>query len=250
MISSPRSWVRSSAAQPLGVPSGLELERAAVLVLQVAQSRAEVGCERRELARWRDRADQALAAQQRLRTGDPAAPTQLRDHDRDQRDHPAEPRDQEDQVAAGVLTAPGDEAQVVQQHEVGDRLPGVVDHRMDADVRRSARDLDDRRIGNRRQARCVAGERGRVVLGVREKLPAARAQADGDQPLVLGGAREERHQPPAIRVGEGFGDRIRERVGEELAARVEIAREPAQRQAVHQRQRQIRGHAERQQQRY
>ena len=53
----------------------------------------------------------------RAHAGDPAAPAQLRDDHRDQRDHQAQPGDEQDQVAARVLAAPLDEAQVVQQHQ-------------------------------------------------------------------------------------------------------------------------------------
>ena len=51
-------------AQAVRVPLGLRPERAAVFVLEVAQPRAQLGGERRELGRRRQqRPQQALAAQ-------------------------------------------------------------------------------------------------------------------------------------------------------------------------------------------
>ena len=235
-------------AQPLLVPGRFRPERAPVLVLEIAQAQAQVGGERRQLATGAPRPDQAFATQQRAGAGQPAAPADLRDDDGDERDHGAEAGDEDDQIAPRVLAAFGDEAEVLQQHEVGDR-PRLARHRMHADVDRPAFDAHDRRRQLGDVARFLAAEGRRIVVGVADEETARRAQADRDQALVLRRAIEERHQTTPLRIVDRLGDRIGQRVGDQLAAQVEVAREPAQRQAIHHRQSEVGAEPERDQER-
>ena len=87
-------------------------------------------------------------------------------------------------------------------------------------------------------ARSQSRSFGKAARGVQQLL-LGRAQPDGHQPLVLDGAVEQRLQLAAARVGQGVGDRVGQRVVDQRAAHVQVAREPAQRQPVHQRQRQV-----------
>ena len=130
-------------AQPVRIPRRVRTERSAVLVLEVAQPEAQVRGKRRELARRCDRPDQALAAQQRARPGNPAAPAELGDDDGDEGDHGAERGDQNDKVLLGVLAALGDEAEILQHHQICDR-PGLAHNLVNADVNRTACDANHR----------------------------------------------------------------------------------------------------------
>ncbi len=271
--------------QALGAPVGLGALHAAVFVLEVAQALAQVGRERLQLHRGRGRraahrADDALAAQQRAHPQHPATPAQLRHHHRDQRHHQAQRRDQADQVAARVLAALLDEAQVVQQHEPADG------HRrgLRRGLRRRARCghghtiVCSGRPGGRRRAGDVArrvgdGHRMRLVDDVvhrhvhraavdhqsgiapgadlqrveavqirRERrcahqhLPIRAAKSDREQPFVLQGAVEQLLEllgpVGAHRLHHGVGQGI----GHDGTAAVEVAREPAQRDAIDHRQ--------------
>ena len=63
-----------------------------------------------------------------------------------------------------------------------------------------------------------------------------------------GGAIEEVEQAAPRRLVDGVGDRVRQRVGHQLAAQAEVAREPAQRQPVDQGHGQVGGDAQRDEQ--
>jgi hypothetical protein len=208
-------------AQALGVPRRFRAERASVGVLEVAQARAQVDRERRQLAR-RQRPDQALAAQEGTGPGDPAAPAELRNDDGDEGDDRAEPGDHQEQVATRVLAALLDEAEIVQQHQLGDR-PVVADDLVRAHLYRAARDLHHRRLTFRYLARRLALERRRIVVRAQEQLVVACAQADRDQALIAYGAVEKRLQARAFGVGHGARDRVRKRVRQQLAAQHQVA---------------------------
>ena len=77
-----------------------------------------------------------------------------------------------------------------------------------------------------------------------------RTQSDPHQAFVLRHAIEQRLQVRAAVMRQRFGDRIRQRGREQRAPQVLIARKPAQRQPVHQRQRQISGRDEREHERH
>ena len=201
----------------------------------------------RQLARGGHRPDQALAAHEGARPGDPAAPAQLGDDDGDEGDDRPQPRDHQDQVATGVLAALLDEAEIVQEHQLGDRA-GVADDLVRADLHRATGDLDHRSLPLCHLLRRLALERPRIVVGAQQQLPVARAQADRDEAFVAHRPVEQRLQAHALGILDGVRDRVRERVGEQLAAGHQVARKPAQREAIDQRQRQVRRDAERQQQ--
>jgi hypothetical protein len=82
-----------------------------------------------------------------------------------------------------------------------------------------------------------------------QQLVLARAQRDRHQPLVARRAVEQRLQASRRAIGQRVLDGVGQRRGHQVAARVEVAREPAQRQLVHQRQDHQRGNDQRDQQR-
>ena len=143
MTSSPRSWVRRSARSRSGIPVGLRPQRAPVLVLEVAQARAQVGGERRQFRRGRAIGRSRPSPRSSARTPD-TQPRQLSCATTtviSAIDQPPSAADEEDQVAPRVLAAPLDEAHVVQEHQLGDRAGLAVD-RVHADVHRRRRRVE------------------------------------------------------------------------------------------------------------
>ena len=278
MTWSPLSWVRSSVRRRSAVHSASGPCGSAVLVLQVAQAGAQVGREGRQFGR---RGSIGLSRpsprMQRAHAVDPAAPAQLGHDHGDQRDHQAQRGDQADQVAARVLAAALDEAQVVQQHQAatpargaehrrppalrggaggsapGGRVPAQSAGAGAAAARARAHDVlhahvhraagqGQARFGLRRElAASRAGQAVREAVGALQQPAVRAAQAEREQALVLRRAVEQRPQPRSLLRRQGVGDRIRQRVGHQHAAAVQVAAEPAQRHLVHQRHGQVGG---------
>jgi len=230
--------------EPCGRPFGIGSLAAAELVLEVAQARAQVRRDGGELGRGgAERPHQPFPAQQCPRTGDPAAPAQLRHHHGDDRDDPAQADDQDDQVLAGVLAAPLDEAQVVHQHQVSHGAGLRVD-RVHAHVDGAAFDAQ-LRIGLLGHAGGLfAPQFLRVVRRALQQLPGGRTPADRHQPLVLDGPVEQRLQLAPARVLHGVGDRLGQCVGHQHATHVQVPCKPAQGEPVHQRECKVGGGGE------
>ena len=99
-----------------------------------------------------------------------------------------------------------------------------------------------------RGTRLGAAEAAWVVGSVAHQHVVGVAQADGDQPLIHHRPVEQELQPRAPLVAARLDDGVGQRSGDQLPPDVQIACEPAQRQAVHQRQRQVGGRDQCQQQ--
>ena len=153
-----------------------------------------------------------------------------------------------EEIAPRVLAAPIDEAQVVQEHQLGDGA-GLALDRVHADVDRTARQAKARlgQVGG--DLRLLAVQRARKAGAAPQHRSIERTQADGEQALVLHRAIEEGLQAGALGVADRVADRVGQRVGHQGAAHVQVAGEPAQREAIHQRQREIRGRDQRHEQR-
>lgn len=219
--------------QPLRVPVGLGPLRAAILVFQFTQPGPQIGREGGQFGCGAGQGpDQTFSAQQRARAGNPAAPAELRDDHGRQRDHCAQARDEDDQVLPGVLAATLDETQVLQQHEVADPSGLGID-RMNAHMHRTAPNAQHRvRLGGDLCGPFAAKVLREVGRGAQQLL-FRRAQSDRDQPFILRRAVEERLELAPAPIRHGIGDRFRQRVGDQRAAHVQVAREPAQVQPVH-----------------
>ena len=182
--------------------------------------------------------------------GHPAAPAELRDDHRDQRDRQAERAMKSDQVAPRVLAAPIDEAQVVQQHQLGDGA-GLAAATVCTPTWTGPPARSKPRLGQLGGGlRLLAVQRRGKAGAAAQHRAIERAQADGDQALVLHRAVEQGLQAGALGVADRVADRVGQRVGHQRAAHVQVAREPAQREPIHQRQREVRGRDQRQQQRH
>ena len=84
--------------------------------------------------------------------------------------------------------------------------------------------------------RLAAAQVLRKARGAAQQRAVERAQADRVQALVLHRAVEQRLQALHARFAHRRADRVGQRVGDQRAARVQVAREPAQGQLIHQRQ--------------
>jgi hypothetical protein len=75
--------------------------------------------------------------------------------------------------------------------------------------------------------------------GAPQQLAVERAQADGEEPFVARRAIEQGLQARALVVLERLGDRVGKRARDHGAAGIQVACEPAQRQLVHERHRDV-----------
>ena len=234
-------------AQSFRIPAGLRSLRPSILVLQVVHASPDLGGQGCHFRRGRHRPQQAFAAQQAANAGHPASPAELRDDHRDQRDDQAECADEEEQVPPRVLAAPIDETHVVQEYQLGDWTGFAVD-RVYADVDRTPRQSKARLAEHGHGLRLLAVQGARKAGAAANHRSIERTEADGEEALVLHHTIEEDLQAGAFGVADRISDRIGQCVGHQAAPRVQVAGEPAQREAIHHGQGEIRGRDERHEQ--
>ena len=226
-------------AQRGGHPRQLLLVARAVVGLEFLDQRAQILGDRPELGRRSaealrpspsGRQDHPLAAQQGAHALHPPAPRELRDDDRDEGDGETEADEEEEEILARFLAAPRDEAHVVHEHELSQRLqaPDRYEHRP---------------LGRLEQVGLGRLQRidGRAVhfLGEgrrRDRIAAVvRAVGDGEQSLVLRQSCEELQDPAPVARRNQLLQRLLHRIRDETGADVEVAAEPAEHQPVNQR---------------
>ena len=242
--------VAHDRAQRLGRPRQLLRVSRSVVGFEVANEGAQVSRDGPKLGRVGPirRAEQAFASQQRPQALHPAAPAQLRDDDRDQRDRRAEADKEEEHVLSRFLAAARHEAHVVHEHQAPDRR-SVGFERPDRD--------QDRTVGAGQQvprraaepAEGAAADLGRQRRGRDRLARGRRAEPDREEAFVLRDAGEELHHPGPVsgtqQILHGFLNGVRDEAG----ANVEIPDEPPQGQLVHERHHRVRERGERDQQR-
>ena len=123
------------------------------------------------------------------------------------------------------------------------------EHVVHADVHRPAGQIQSRLGLLRHGLGLAAAQPRRKAFGGLEQTAIRTAQADREQPLVLRGALEQRPESRDVAARHRGGDRVRQRIGQQRAAAVQIAAEPAQRDLVEQRHRERGGDDQRHHQR-
>ena len=203
--------------------------------IEVAQQRAQIAGQRMRFVRGRlaERLDDALAAQQRAHTGDPAAPRQVRDEHRHQGNDHAQHDEQADEVAAGIGAAPLDEAHVVHEDQRADAIAALV-HRALYDVQRSLAQAYHRALLVGTQWR-IAAKGQRIGCRLVTQLPRLVAERERIQALILQRTRKERVDLVRGALFDQVGELLLHRIGDELRARVKVAYPPAQCQPVDER---------------
>jgi len=232
-------------AQRCRVPGQLALVARAALGLEFAAQALHVAEDGLELGGWRRRrpgrggggrpAQQAFAAQQGARPGDPAAPRELRDDDGDQRDGGGQTKEEIEQVAPRLLAAPINETHVLNEHQAPVRV-ALARRRLDGDVQWALGGVQDMLV----LAVVPVVERGAADLRRhrrRRQQLALRlgAVADGVQMLVLADAREKGRGAGRRSARQLLFERFLDRLGDHRRAHVEVAHRPAQGEIVDQR---------------
>jgi hypothetical protein len=196
-------------------------------VLQVAQAGAQFLHERGEFGRGpRHRLQRALATQQGAGARQPAPQAELRDHHRDERHHQAEHGDERHQVALRVARAQPPVAGVLQDHQRDLVAVGQRDV-VEAQVDRAPFDFQPRIGLLGRLLQLVAGQAIGKGGGATHRDAVRPAQRQADEALVAQRPFEHRAQLVAARLVQPFVDGVGQGRGDERAADVEVAREPA-----------------------
>jgi hypothetical protein len=159
-------------------------------------------------------------------------------------------REEPQHVLLRVGAAPLDEAHVVHDHQAAERT-GVAGDRIRRDVQRAVAQLQH-------PAPRFPLLRGRALHRLRKgrarerEMARAIAKADGEDALALHDALEValHSRPRAARIAHQLGERLLRGLRDQRAARVEVAHEPLEREAIDQRHHRIGDRREREGERY